>query len=214
MVTPVARDPSMLMRSASVSAKTRRLFRPRAGCRKCPRTAQPDTAALVEVKNSKTVLLGAVEIVVVPMAGLDSRFDEGMRERVVFAGLLDVEFTPGTVKIRCLTDVILVAFVMGEDILIVPTLVSERAPFVVVRRVSSHVDRAVDGRATSEQLAARAGDLASVDLRTAAIDVLPVVTGVRQQEHVADRQGRFHVHREMQIRRTGLDQGHACGRIF
>ena len=181
---------------------------------KCPRTAQPDAAALVEVKNSKTVLSCAVEIVVALMAGLDSRLNEGVRERIVFAGFLYVEFSAGTVKIRYFTEVILVALVVGEDILVVPPLISERAPFVIVRRVASHVDRAVDGGATSEQLAARAGDLAAVDLRAAAIDVLPVVAGVRQQENVADRQRRFHVDREMQIGRAGFDQGHACGWIF
>src|SRR3954468_6698642 len=148
------------------------------------------------------------------MAGLDSRFDEGVRERVVFAGLLYVELAAGTVKTRCLADVILVPLIVGEDVLVIPAVIIQRAPFVIICRVAAHVDRAVDGGATSEQLAARARDLPPVDLRTAAIGVLPVVAGVRQQEHVADRQRRFNVDREIQIGRTGLDQCHACGWIF
>ena len=65
------------------------------------------------------------------MAGLDSRVDEGVRERVVFAGFLYVEFAAGAVKTRCLADVILVPLIVGEDVPVIPAVISERAPFVI-----------------------------------------------------------------------------------
>ena len=93
-----------------------------------------------------------------------------------------------------------------------PAVIPQRGPFVIIGRVASHVHGSVDRGAASEQLAARAGDLAPVDLRAAAIDVLPVVAGMRQQEDVADRKGRLHVDRKIQIGRPGLDQGNAARR--
>ncbi len=106
-----------------------------------------------ELVPPETFLLGAVEIWVGRVAGLNPRRHEGVEQVVVMGGIANRQRPVRPVIRIAAAHIALRPLEVGQDIGIGPPRQAELAPVVVIARMSADIDHAIDERRSAERLA-------------------------------------------------------------
>ena len=162
-------------------------------------------AALGDLVEPEALLLGAVEVVGALVARGHGALDEGVRQVVGPAAVLDAERAVGAVEGPGEPAVGLRAPEVGQHVVVAPALGAVAvAPGVVVGAVAADVDHRVHRRAAAQRLHPRPGGAAPVQLLLRGGLVVPVPLGLGQR---GQRRGDGDL---VDVRgRAGLQQQHA-----
>src|SRR5690606_5355560 len=112
-------------------------------------------------------LLRTVEIIRVRMASLLARFDESIEQHIALHGIGNAERPIATVKSAIAVLVAFRASEIGQHIRKAPAFKAHLTPEIIVARVATNIDHAIDRGRTAKHLAARPEKLAVVQMRLA-----------------------------------------------
>src|SRR5690606_32412074 len=146
-----------------------------------------DTGALVDVEIARPLVAAAVEVLADRNAGLLRRLLKGIEDRPADTGLLHPPFTAGAMLAIGPPVMVFGLPEIAEDIVPAPPLAAHLPPEVVITRLSTHVDHAVNRRTSAEQLAARIGERAAVEAFFLLRQEAPVRARIVDTVEIADR---------------------------
>ena len=151
------------------------------------RAGRPAAAPRRGLEEARTFLRLAVEIRIEGNAGLDRRFDEGLRQRVIMTPVRHRQRAAGAVIIVGAALLVLRLLEIGQHVVITPADIAALAPAVVILMLAAHVKQAVDRARSAQYFSARLEDLASAQAGLRLGLIHPVDGFFLEQLAVADR---------------------------
>src|SRR6185437_16894049 len=127
----------------------------------------------------------AIEILGLRNTNLDAGVGDAVQELPADPGRLDPPFAAAAMEVVRPAEIILMALEYGQHIVPAPARQAKLAPAVVVRRLAAHVDHAVDGRGTAQNLAAGIIELPAAEPRLALRRQQPIGPGIADGAQIA-----------------------------
>ncbi len=172
------------------------------------RTA-PSLVAHRDLQRADAILLGAVEVVVARIAGLDRGSDKAVMQFVLGAQIGDVQRAGGPMMLVSAALLSFGAAEIGQHVLIRPAGVAELAPQIEILALAADIDQPVDRARTAEDLAARPWQPAAAQFGLRLGLELPGDLGV---VNVAVKSG-WNVDPRVAVLAAGFEQQHADARV-
>jgi hypothetical protein len=163
---------------------------------------------LRDLKASKALLLGAVEVIVERQPELDAGLEKGLRHRIDGAQIGDVEWPANAMELRCAALLVFGADEVREHVGVAPAWIAQASPLVVDGTMAPNVDLRVDGAAAADDLAARPIQTASTQVGLRFRLVCPVELALEEAA-----EGNRDVDLDSIVRSTRLEQQDRPARI-
>jgi len=161
--------------------------------------------------GSKPFLLPTVIIIGVHVTGLHTGVDKSPVQRILHIitvvnrqrSLFRTILVTGESPVICFLEI-------GQTMLVAPVPGATFLPLIVIHRMTTHINHAIDRRGTAEHLAAGAMHAPVVEIRFRLGFIGPV-----KFVHIHwNRQGRWHLDKNTFIATTVFEQEYAYGRVF
>ncbi|MNE33763.1 hypothetical protein D3C80_1274500 [compost metagenome] len=158
----------------------------------------------------ETLLLGAVIVVGQLETGLRAGLNEGVEQRIVDRAALHMQRPIRAAPALLAAMAVFHALEVRQHIRIGPAMRAELLPAVKILGMATHVNEAVDRGGAADDLAARCGDAAVVEVRFGLGEIAPIIA---LHAHRPCECGR-HLDEGAEIRPAGLDDDDGITTVF
>src|SRR5450830_1494362 len=155
---------------------------------KCLGSIPANAALLIDIKVSAALIVATVEIINLGDPNLCCSVTEGVQNLPRQPLLFNAPFTTAAMKSVAAQMMIFTFLEQGQDLIPAPAVIAAQLrPFIIITRLTTHVDHAVDGRTATQYLATWINQTAAVQTRISLTTVQPVGARIIDAIQVTDR---------------------------